>query len=117
LLLLAFKAIFASVLKNSATRILLTFILLLCFTTGQVIVFTHSHVANFSKTQSKHQASTNADENCKICQLNHDAIALLNIDLPNAIIYGTAYKQVLQGDLSYQSISLVLAATRGPPVV
>lgn len=96
----------------------MAFTLLLCFATGQVIVFTHSHVTAVSKnTSSKHTNSAAADENCKICHLNHNATALLNIDLPNAVIYGTAYKQLRLASLSYQSISLVLAVTRGPPMV
>jgi hypothetical protein len=104
-------------MKNRTTRIVAAFVLLLCFTTGQIIVFSHSHVAAYSKTaQSKHSTSTGTDENCKICQLNHDATAVLNIGLHNALIYGTAYKQLQVAALSYQSISLVLAATRGPPL-
>ncbi len=90
--------------------------LLLCFTTGQVIVFTHSHVTVVSTTQSKHTAA-NADETCKICQINHATTALLNAELPNAVIYGVAYKQIQATSLSYQSIASVLAATRGPPSV
>jgi len=105
-------------MKNRTTRIIAAFVLLLCFTTGQIIVFTHSHVVSYSKTNtSKHSNSPNTEENCKICQLNHDATALLSIDLHNTVIYGTTYKQLHVAALSYQSIALVLAATRGPPVI
>ncbi|MFD0748945.1 hypothetical protein ACFQZS_02255 [Mucilaginibacter calamicampi] len=104
-------------MKNRTTTILVAFGLLLCFITGQAIVFTHSHVASYSKTTpSKHSSSTSNEENCKICQANHNATALLSVDLNHTVIYGTAYKQVQATALSYQSISLVLAATRGPPL-
>ncbi len=91
--------------------------ILLCFTTGQAIVITHSHVAATSKTTPSKHTATTADENCKICQINHATTALLNVELPNAILYGVAYKQIQVRSLSYQSIALVLAATRGPPTV
>jgi hypothetical protein len=105
-------------MKNRTIRIIAAFVLLLCFTTGQIIVFTHSHAASFSKTtQSKHSTPAGTDENCKICQLNHNTPALLSVDLNHTVIYGTAYKQLQIAGLSYQSISLVLAATRGPPVI
>jgi len=105
-------------MTNRTRRIVAAFVLLLCFTTGQIIVFSHSHVASYAKTkQSKHNTSTGTDENCKICQLNHNTTALLSVDLNNTVIYGTAYKQLRVAALSYQSISLVLAATRGPPLV
>lgn len=104
-------------MKNKTTRIVAAFVLLLCFTTGQIIVFGHSHIASYSKTSpSKHTTAGN-DENCKICQLNHDAAAVLNVDLHNAVIYGTAYKRLQIAALPYQSISPVFAATRGPPIV
>lgn len=103
-------------MKNRTTRIVAALVLLLCFTTGQIIVFSHSHVASYSKTSPLKHA-TASDENCKICQLNHDATAVLNVDLHNTVIYGTAYKQLRLTTLSYQSLALVLAATRGPPVV
>lgn len=103
-------------MKNRTTRILAAFVLLLCFTTGQIIIFSHSHVASYAKTNtSKHGTTT--DENCKICQVNHNTTALLSVNLNHTVIYGTAYKQVQIAALSYQSISLVLAATRGPPLV
>jgi hypothetical protein len=105
-------------MKNRTIRIVAAIVMLLCFTTGQIIIFSHSHIASYSKAApSKHNTSTGTDENCKICQLNHNATALLSIDLNTTVIYGTAYKQLQVEALSYQSISLVLAATRGPPVV
>ena len=105
-------------MKNRTIKIIAAFALLLCFTTGQIIVFTHSHVASFSKTNpSKHNVPAGTDENCKICQLNHNATALLSVDLNHTVVYGTAYKQLQVAGLSYQSISLVLAATRGPPLI
>jgi hypothetical protein len=105
-------------MKNRTTGIVVAFVLLLCFTTGQIIVFSHSHTVSYSKTSSsKHGTPTGTDENCKICQLNHNMAALLSTDLNHTVIYGTAYKQLKVAALSYQSISLVLAATRGPPVI
>jgi len=105
-------------MKNRTRRIVAAFVLLLCFTAGQVILLTHSHVASYSKTtHSKHSTSAGNEESCKICQLNHNTATLLNVDLSHNIIYGTAYKQLQAAALSYQSISLVLAATRGPPSV
>lgn len=106
-------------MKNRTRKIVAALILLLCFATGQIIVVTHSHVASSSKTTtpSKHNTATGTDENCKICQLNHNTTALLSVDLNHTVIYSTAYKQVQVAALSYQSISLVLAATRGPPLV
>jgi len=105
-------------MKNRATKIIAAIVLLLCFTAGQIIVFTHSHVASFSKIiPSKHNASAGADENCKICQLNHNATALLYVDLNQIVTYGTAYRQLQVAALPYQSISQPLTATRGPPLV
>jgi hypothetical protein len=105
-------------MKNRTTRIIAAFVLLLCFTTGQIILFGHSHVASYSKASpSKHNTPGSTDENCKICQLNHNATPLLSVNLNHNVIYGAAYKQLQIAALSYQSISMVLAATRGPPVV
>ena len=105
-------------MKNRTTRILAAFVLLLCFTTGQIIVFTHSHVSYYTKiNQTKHSTPAGTEDNCKICQLNHNTVALLNIELNTTVIYGSAFKQLQVAALSYQSISLVLAATRGPPAV
>lgn len=116
MLLLVFILSLPNLMKNKTTKIVAALGLLLCFITGQAIVFTHSHVVSYSKTtSSKHNPSTSNEENCKICQLNHHVTALLSIDLNQTIIYGTAYKQIKAAALSYQSISLVLAATRGPP--
>ncbi|PJJ84720.1 hypothetical protein CLV57_1741 [Mucilaginibacter auburnensis] len=117
MLLLALKHIFAEVLKKKAKNILIAITLLLCFSTGQVIVLTHSHIAVVSKTSPSKHATTSADESCKICQISHASTPLLNIELPNAIIYGIAYKHQQTASPSYQNISLVLAATRGPPTV
>jgi hypothetical protein len=117
LLLVFFIGSFAQLMKSKTVKILAAFILLLCFTTGQVIIFTHSHVAAISKAaSSKRPTSATADENCKICHLNHNSAALFNIELPNAVIYGTAYKQLQTASHNYKSISLILAATRGPPI-
>ena len=105
-------------MKNKTRKIVTALVLLLCFSTGQIIVFTHSHVsASANASTSKDSKPVATDDNCKICQLNHTATPLLNIDLPNTVIYGTAYKQLEAESLSYQSLSLILAATRGPPVV
>ena len=118
MLLLGFlKLSLSQFMSNNTRKIITAFILLLCFSTGQIIVFTHSHVTSLSNTStSKDSKPVATDDNCKICQLNHTATPLLNIDLPNTVIYGTAYKQLEAESLSYQSISLILAATRGPPI-
>lgn len=93
-------------------------VLLLCFGTGQAIVLTHSHVAVLKTVKTKQNpSSSNPDDNCKICQLSHSFIAMLYNNAPTVDIYATLYKHLQVSALSYPSISQLLAATRGPPVV
>ena len=103
-------------LKNNTKRFVIAVLLLLCFGTGQAIVLTHSHVA-VATVNSKQAPSSNPDDNCKICQLSHSFTATLYSNVPAVNLYGTIYKQLQVSVLSYQNISQLLAATRGPPAV
>lgn len=112
-----FMPTFASALKNKTIKYVIAIILLLCFTTGQIILSVHSHrdVAKIAK--SKHTRSSAPQETCKICHLSQSATALLYVNAVNTTLYAKIYKQQQTVSLCYQSISRLLAATRGPPTV
>lgn len=112
-----FMPTFASALKNRTIKYIIAIILLLCFTTGQVILSVHSHKDVAKIAKSKHSRSSSPEETCKICHLNQSATALLYVNAANTTLYGIAYKQQQAASLRYQSISRLLAATRGPPTV
>jgi hypothetical protein len=118
LLLQVYKAYIRLIknLKRKISKFILAAFLLLCFTMGQVIIFTHNHAAYLKTAQGRHNKTPNPDEACKICHLNHTTTALLYADDQVCSFYGIIYKQLQVESLAYYSIALILSDNRGPPV-
>jgi hypothetical protein len=106
------------ILKKRINKILASFILLLTFVIGQVIVFAHNHnaeAASINYAVKKHKASA-IDAKCQICsQSGHVQLLLQTHQL---FFYTTSQShQFVVYTAVYQSIKLLLSGNRGPPAI
>lgn len=106
-------------LKKRQAKILSSFLLLLIFITGQVIVFAHTH--RFDHQAEKHYASKKdtskvSEDNCPICVQHGNIQLLLQQHQFNFWSLSSSYTPVAFSTI-YQSIELLLSGNRGPPVL
>lgn len=105
-------------MKTRKYHILCSWILLICFVAGQVVLYGHQHsfVTGNAKSYSKmgdapHQSVT---EKCAICDvMHHNNMVVSNGThfAPVAVI-GYVYKSF---EYNFTSIQLILAGGRAPP--
>ncbi|WP_311953119.1 hypothetical protein [Mucilaginibacter terrae] len=105
-------------MTKRTAKILTSFLLLLTFVTGQVILFAHTHK---TETQSvKHYAQKDkskiADDNCPICVQHGNVQLFLQHHHFHFFALSSSYEPVAFATI-YQSIELLLSGNRGPPAV
>lgn len=107
-------------MKKNKLHIIYSWLLFICFTAGQYIVYTHQHlfvksITKASYTTTDHQQQI-VKEKCYLCDVMHHQAAVVNalsyFDPQVAVMH--FYKAC---DYNFVSISLVLAAGRAPPVL
>lgn len=108
-------------MKKSTYHIICAWALLLCFITGQYMVYAHQHFINkgtYSATKRavKNSSRTTVSEKCPICDSMHH----VNMELTKQACFdtftGTIFTfKTFQYD--FTSIALILSSGRGPPVV
>ncbi len=109
------------VLKQNKLNIICSWLFLICFIVGQYIVAVHQH--NILKQNqpsasiTKHQpgTTTTLQEKCYLCDaMHHTAMVFDQTSYYHPIVVTNHIFKV--GDYNFKSISLILAAGRGPPV-
>jgi len=105
-------------LKRKQRNIFYGWVLLLCFTVGQYIVFTHTHIKQLHRialVKSTDKAAT-VKEACDICDAMHHTHAVINQQVYFAPpVSVQCHYQFRQSDVT--PIQLIIAAGRAPPVV
>ena len=110
------KAIF--VLKKHRYHIIHSWILLLCFVTGQYMVYAHQHNIIKNSVKVFHVAKTSAKqtltEKCQLCDaMHHNGVVLNNQVYFNTV--ATAEHVFRSVEYSFTSIQLILSSGRAPP--
>jgi len=103
--------------RRSRLRIVLSWLLLTFFATGQVIVYAHQHNTHIAPSAQKSQQypRQTVSETCPFCDAMHFNYMALTTQV---YVQATAPSYVLFSARSYTftSISLILAGGRAPPV-
>lgn len=106
--------------KKNKLHIIYSWLLLICFTAGQYVVYTHQHlfikgITKTSYTANDHHQQT-VKEKCYLCDAMHHQVAIIDnpfhFDAQIAVPY--FFKAC---NYSFVSIGLILAAGRAPPVL
>lgn len=110
-------------MKQNKLNIICSWLFLICFIVGQYMVVLHQHHA-LKQTHSdslhnitKHQPATKTtlQEKCYLCDaMHHTAMVLNHFSYYHPVVVTNHIFKV--GDYNFKSISLILAAGRGPPV-
>lgn len=104
-------------LKNAKHHIIYTWIVLICFAVGQVMVFAHQHTAFASKyrTHATSQDKTTVTEKCQLCDaMHHNSMVVTHHQYLSPLLStDQVYKQ---GKYDFISIALILSAGRSPPI-
>ena len=108
-------------MKKSTYHIIYSWALLLCFVTGQYMVYAHQHnqVKNVHASAGhdcKNSSHTIVKEKCEICDsMHHNAMELSAGAEFHAPLFIT--KHIFKSSqYDFTSIALILAAGRAPPV-
>jgi hypothetical protein len=107
--------------KKSTYHIIYAWALLLCFATGQYMVYAHQHnqVKNVH-TRAQHDSNASSHtivkEKCEICDtMHHNAMELSAGTQIHAPLFIT--KHIFKSSqYDFSSIALILAAGRAPPI-
>ena len=100
-------------MRRGKIHIIYTWVVLICFATGQLMVYTHQHWVKYKTHQTSQNQST-VSEKCQICDAMHHTNMTLTDNhycIPN-VCSDHVYKQ---GKYDFVSISLILSAGRSPP--
>jgi hypothetical protein len=101
-------------LSQAQRQIIYTWIVLLSFTAGQVMVYAHQHLVKYHTHQTS-QNQTTVSEKCQLCDaMHHNSMVLADHHYFSPVV--TADHFYKQGKYDFISISLVLSAGRSPPV-
>jgi hypothetical protein len=106
-----------SILKSNRKHIIYTWIVMICFIAGQLMVYTHQHIIH-SADHGTHKAAQDQQtvtEKCQLCDaMHHTSMTVENHQyfIP-AIATDHFYKQ---GKYNFISIALILSAGRSPPL-
>ena len=121
LLLLIFAAYFKKVtdLKVNKYHIIRSWILLICFITGQYMVYAHQHklIQGAEQTHSvkQQQPKQTLTEKCQLCDaMHHNSMVNHSVSyFTPVVITDHFYKK---GQYNFVSIALILSAGRSPPL-
>jgi hypothetical protein len=101
-------------LSQAKRHIIYTWIVLICFTAGQVMVYAHQHLVKYNTHQIS-QNQTTVSEKCQICDaMHHNSMALTDHQYFSPVAFTDHFYK--QGKYDFISISLILSAGRSPPV-
>ena len=108
-------------MKKSTYHIIFAWALLLCFVTGQYMVYAHQHnqvknVHNSANHDCKNSSHTVVKEKCEICDSMHHVA----MELSGSVVYThtlTTNHHTFKSPVYHvTSIALILAAGRAPPI-
>jgi hypothetical protein len=109
-------------LKQKKLNIICSWLFLICFIAGQYAVAIHQHdilkpsQSILSVAKHKQAPATTLQEKCYLCDaMHHTAMVLNHPSYYHPIVVTDHIFKV--GDYNFKSISLILAAGRGPPVI
>ncbi|MEO7213252.1 hypothetical protein [Mucilaginibacter sp.] len=108
-------------MKKSTYHIIYSWALLLCFVTGQYMVYAHQHnqVKNIHASANhdcKRSSHTIVKEKCEICDsMHHNAMELSAGAEYHAPLFITKHT-FKSSQYDFTSIALILAAGRAPPI-
>ena len=103
-------------LKKSKYHIICSWLLLICFITGQAALYAHQHGVNTPVSKSAHQSSRQTvTEKCQLCDAMHHNSMMTHTPTYFApvVVTGHFYKQ---GQYDFISIALILSPGPAPPV-
>jgi hypothetical protein len=101
-------------LKKSKRHIIYTWIVLVCFAAGQVMVSAHQHLVKYNTHQTVQNQQT-VTEKCQLCDVMHHnsmTIAEHHYFIP---LVSTNYFYT-PGKYNFVSIALILSSGRAPPL-
>jgi hypothetical protein len=103
-----------AVLKKGKRHIIYTWIVLICFVAGQVMVSAHQHLVKYNTHQIAQNQQT-VTEKCQLCDVMHHnsmTIAEHHYFIP---LVSTDYFYT-PGKYNFVSIALILSSGRAPPL-
>lgn len=97
---------------------LLSWILLLCFTAGQYLIYSHQHrTLAHSITVNKKPFQKTVSERCDFCDAMHHLVMLPGAEPAVPVIFSSTYVHWVAAQPGFMRIGLILASGRAPPVV
>lgn len=103
-----------TILKRAKQNIIYTWIVLICFTAGQVMVFAHQHLVKYGTHQTT-QKQQKLTEKCQLCDaMHHNSMTLTDHQYFSPILITDHF--YTQETYDFISINLILSAGRSPPV-
>ncbi|ASU32041.1 hypothetical protein [Mucilaginibacter xinganensis] len=103
-------------LKVNKYHIIRSWVLLICFITGQYMVYAHQHklIQGSKHTYSHQQSKQTLTEKCRVCDAMHHNNMAINgqVSFTPVIVADYVYKSPVY---SFTSLSLILAGGRAPP--
>ena len=110
-------------MKKSVYHIICSWALLICFVTGQYMVYAHQHYINRSAHASvkchdpKSTSHTTVSEKCAICDIMHHVnMAFAGTTTHPTILTSTTFV-FNTFEYDFTSMALILSKGRAPPVV
>jgi hypothetical protein len=103
-------------LKKSAYHIFCSWLLLILFVAGQVVLYSHQHKLNNLVGHLKHSSSQQiVTEKCQICDAMHQNTMVISAHygVVPVVVSHYDYKAVTY---TFVSLSLILSTGRAPPV-
>jgi hypothetical protein len=101
-------------LSKGKLRIIYTWIVLICFAAGQVMVFAHQHLIKYHTHQTSCNQQT-VTEKCQLCDaMHHNSMTVVDHQYFNPVV-STDYFYT-QGKYNFISIALILSSGRAPPL-
>ena len=105
------------VLKKSKQHIIYTWVVLICFAAGQLMVYAHQHIirsAEHHHTQAASDQQT-VTEKCQLCDaMHHNSMLVENQQYFSPAVAADHF--YTPGKYDFISIALILSADRGPPL-
>jgi hypothetical protein len=103
-------------LKKSKYHIICSWLLLICFITGQAALYAHQHGVNTPVSKSAHQSSRQTvTEKCQLCDAMHFNSMVLNQQVYVKPVVLNSYI-FIPGSYNFVSLSLILYSGRAPPL-
>jgi hypothetical protein len=103
-----------TILKRAKRHIIYTWVVLVCFAAGQVMVFAHQHQVKYSTHQTSQNQQT-VTEKCQLCDaMHHNSMTITDHQYFTPIVSADYF--YTPGQYGFVSIALILSAGRSPPL-